>query len=210
MPTTQQNKEAMPPVNNKWNERILVVKRSELFPKGPWTGLKAVDFNWYLQVIKEKKEFVARGPVETNLDYKQIIPYLVFEYDGSYFLMQRQGKASESRLASKYSLGIGGHLREEDMKGSDIFAWAQREFHEEVNYSGDITIEPLGVLNDDSNEVGKVHLGFVFLLKGNTAEISVKSELQSGQLFTPEQCKARYAGMETWSQLVFDFLQTRS
>jgi len=196
-------------LDDKWNERILVVKRDNFFPNGVWNGLKSVDFNYYLNVIQKEKEFIARGPAETDYSYKQIIPYLVFEHEGSYFLMQRKSTSSESRLASKYSLGIGGHLREEDIKGTDLFEWARREFEEEINYSGKLEIEPLGLLNDDSNDVGKVHIGFVFLLKGSSANISVKSELAQGELLPLDSCKARYAAMETWSQLVFDFLQSR-
>jgi predicted NUDIX family phosphoesterase len=209
MSQTQQATQTTPAMNDKWNEQILVVKREFLFPDGPWTGVKAVDFDWYLKTIQEKKEFTARGPVETNTDYKQIIPYLVFEFDGNYFLMQRQAKSSEQRLASKFSLGIGGHLRQEDLQGSDFFEWAKREFHEEINYTGNLTVEPLGVLNDDSNEVGKVHLGFVILLKGDSSDISIKSELANGKLFSLTDCKAHYAAMETWTQLVFDCLQAR-
>jgi len=209
MSQTQQTTQKRVPLTDKWNEQILVVKRDFLFPNGPWNGVKAVDFDWYLKTIQEKKEFTARGPVETNTNYKQIIPYLVFEFEGNYFLMQRQSQASESRLASKYSLGIGGHLRKEDLEGSNFFEWAQREFHEEIDYKGKLEIEPLGVLNDDSNEVGQVHIGFVLLLRGNSSDIKVKSELAGGQLLSLTQCKSRYAAMETWTQLVFDFLQAR-
>lgn len=210
MSQTQQQSQSRPLIDDKWNESILVVKRDLLFPNNTWKGLKEVDFDSYLKIIQEHKEFVARGPAETNYDYKQIIPYLIFKHDNKLFLMQRQAKASEERLASKYSLGIGGHLREEDIKGTNLFEWARREFNEEINYSGALDIQPLGILNDDTNDVGKVHIGFVFLLNGDSANISVKSELHSGELFTLEQCKAQYAAMETWSQLVFDFLQTKT
>lgn len=193
-----------PPVKT---ERILVVKRSELFQKPAWTGIKSVDFDAYLKLIQTKQEFMPRNLAEENFDYKQIIPYLIFQHQDTYFLMQRKAGSSEQRLANKYSLGIGGHLREEDMDGATLFDWARREFDEEINYSGNLEITPLGILNDDSNDVGKVHVGFVFLLKGDSADISIKSELQSGQLLTTEQCQEKYDAMETWSQLVFDFIK---
>lgn len=193
-----------PPVKT---ERILVIKRSELFQEPAWTGIKAVNFDNYLKLIQEKQEFMPRNLAEENFDYKQIIPYLIFQHQDTYFLMQRKSGSSEQRLANKYSLGIGGHLREEDMKGATLFDWARREFDEEINYSGNLEITPLGILNDDSNDVGKVHVGFVFLLKGDSSNISIKSELQSGELFTAEQCQEKYEAMETWSQLVFDFIK---
>ncbi len=192
---------------SKYNEQILVVKRSHLFPEESWNGLKQVNFDTYLSIIQEQCEFHPRGLMEDDPTYKQIIPYLVFTHQGRYFLMERHAKASEQRLKSKLSLGIGGHIRKEDMaNGKSIFDWARREFHEEVNYQGDLTIKPLGILNDDSNEVGKVHIGFVFLLEGNSPEISVKSELQSGQLTRLEELIASKDRMETWSQFVVDCL----
>ena len=194
----------LPP--KKFNEMILVVKRHKLFPTESWNGVRKINFDEYLTIINEHKEFLPRGLMEDDPSYKQIIPYLVFENNGKYFLMQRQANASETRLQSKFSLGIGGHIREEDLGSQNIFDWAKREFHEEVNYAGNLEIEPVGILNDDSNEVGKVHLGFVLLLKGNTNHISVKSELKSGELYTLEECKAFRDRMENWSQMVVDVL----
>ena len=190
----------------KYNEQILVVKRSHLFPGESWNGLTQVNFDKYLTIIQEQCEFHPRGLMENDPTYKQIIPYLVFTHEGRYFLMERHAKASEQRLKSKLSLGIGGHIRKEDMEGKSIFDWARREFHEEVHYQGDFTIKPLGILNDDSNGVGKVHIGFVFLLEGNSPEISVKSELQSGQLTRLEELIISKDRMETWSQFVVDCL----
>lgn len=191
---------------DKYTESILVVPTVTLFPNGAWNGLKKVNCDTYLQLIDHNKEFIARGVAETDPTYKQIIPYLVFTYHNTYFIMQRKGSSTEQRLAHKYSLGIGGHLREEDIEGSSIMDWAQREFHEEIAYTGSLTITPLGVLNDDSNEVGKVHAGFVFLLEGDSDNISIKSELQSGRLATLQELKEKYSSMESWSQYVVDYL----
>lgn len=193
------------------NEWILVVKRSSLFPDGAWQGLKAVDFTAFAKLIKENQEFLPREQMETNPEYKQIIPYLIFSYQETYFLMQRQAKASETRLQNKYTLGIGGHIRHEDLQegatnlrqgfsGHAIFDWAKREFNEEINYAGTLDITPIGILNDDSNDVGKVHIGLVLLLQGNSDQISVKSELKSGRLVSLEECMNYKESMETWSQ----------
>ncbi len=188
------------------DELILVIKRDELFPKGAWSGMKSVDFEKYSTLIQKKQEFMPRSHMETDPTYKQIIPYLIYEYQDRYFLMQRQSKSSEQRLQSKYSLGIGGHIRKEDLSSDSIADWARREFHEEVNFKGTFTIEPLGILNDDSNAVGQVHAGFVFLLKGDSPRITVKSELKSGVLLSLEELRDFYDRMESWTQIVFDFL----
>jgi len=195
------------PHSTPLDEHILVVKRTHLFPDDAWQGLKKIDFESYLKIINSHKEFLPRSLMEQDPTFKQIIPYLVFEHDNKYFIMQRQAKASEQRLQSKFSLGIGGHIRQEDLQeDTSIFDWARREFHEEVEFKGSLEIEPLGILNDDSNEVGKVHIGFVFILHGDSAEISVKSELKSGLLVTREECLEYVSRMETWSQIVFENL----
>lgn len=202
--SVQQQKQT---VEQHHDEMILVVKRTDLFPVVAWHGLQEVDQDYFSRIIHEKKQFLPRSVMEQDPEYKQIIPYLIFTHDDKYFLMQRQAKASETRLQSKFSLGIGGHIREEDIQGDDIAAWARREFCEEVDYTGNFTVEPLGLLNDDSNPVGQVHVGFVYLLRGDSADIKVKEELKSGELLSLKQCDAFYDSMETWTQIVFDFLR---
>lgn len=197
------------------DENILVVRREELFPSGAWQGLQRPDSSFFdkdsgkdfLEIIMQKKEFLPRSLMEQDFNYKQIIPYLVFKHEDKYFLMQRKAKASETRLQSKYSLGIGGHIREEDIKTGDIAQWASREFLEEVDYSGKFEVKFLGVLNDDSNDVGKVHVGFIYLLEGDSCNISVKSELESGILLTMPELDGFYDRMENWTQIVVDFLK---
>jgi predicted NUDIX family phosphoesterase len=191
----------------KHDELILVVPRESLFfNNDAWHGLKEVNFEQYLNIINEKKEFLPRSMMENDPNYKQIIPYLVYTHDDKYFLMQRKSDASEARLRNKLTLGIGGHIRQEDMSENSLFAWALREFHEEVEYAGNVSVKPLGILNDDSNDVGKVHIGFVFLLQGDSANIAIKSELKSGGLISLDECVAQKECMETWSQFVVDFL----
>ena len=189
------------------DEHILVVRRAHLFAgNAAWHGLKELDFDHYMHIIDHRKEFNPRLIMETNPTYKQIIPYLIFTHENKYFLMQRKSDASETRLRNKLTLGIGGHIREEDIQENSLVAWAMREFHEEVNYAGNLTVKPLGIINDDSNDVGKVHIGFAFLLCGDSPEISIKSELKHGELVSLDDCIAQKESMETWSQFVVDAL----
>ncbi|HTM06248.1 MAG TPA: hypothetical protein VL201_03315 [Patescibacteria group bacterium] len=187
-------------------EMILVVKRDHLFPEGPWQGIKEVCFDQYTSIIEQHKEFIPRGIAEEDPTYKQIIPYLIFHYEDSYFLMQRSATASEERLQNKYSLGIGGHIRQEDIAGQSIFDWARREFYEEVAYEGSVSVKPLGIINDDTNAVGQVHIGFVLLVEGMQGNISVKSELKSGRLVPLEECMQYNKYLESWSQMVLTHL----
>ena len=192
--------------NPALQETILVVKREHLFQNGAWNGLRVEDFSDYLTIITTQKEFLPRYEMEENPAYKQIIPYLVFMHEGKLFVMQRTSTASEVRLQNKYTIGIGGHIREEDMQHADLFEWARREFHEEVSYNGTMSIEPFGILNDDTNAVGQVHIGFVFLLYGNSDAITIKSELKSGTLLTLDACKEMMPQFESWSAMVLQAL----
>ena len=192
------------------DELILAVKREHLLPQGGWFGLATANLSTYLEIINTHKEFLWRSALEQDPAYKQIIPYLVFQYQESYFLMQRREQASEQRLKSKFSLGIGGHIRQEDMTENNLFAWAQREFNEEVQYEGTFTMETIGMLNDDTTDVGKVHFGLVVLLKGSSPEISIKTEHRHGALATMQEIEATFEKLETWSQFVFTALKKRN
>ncbi len=204
-----QTQPTTPVYNSTHDELILVVPRAAFDGIDSWHGLIAADNADYAELIEKNKQFLPRSQMETDPSYKQIIPYLIYTHDGKYFLMQRQPKATETRLQSKYSLGIGGHIRQEDIQGADIATWARREFEEEVVFNGSYTIEPLGLLNDDTNDVGRVHIGFVFLLHGDNADIAVQEELKSGTLLTLDECKILYSSMETWSQIIVDYLDKK-
>jgi predicted NUDIX family phosphoesterase len=196
---------------NKQDEEILVVPTKYIFNNSPiFTGFVPLhNFQAHLDIILSHKQFIKRSLAETNNNFKQIIPYLIFYHQDKFFLMRRKSTASETRLQNKYSLGIGGHLRATDMHSNDITLWAQREFHEEINYHGNVTFTPLGILNDERDLVGQVHFGLVYLLTGDSPNISIKSELKEGVLKTLDECKSVYESMESWSQLVYSYLITR-
>lgn len=189
------------------DEQIMVIKRSTLLGTQEWQGLKCDSLEHYLNQIRTNHEFMPRTPMESDPTYKQIIPYLIFTHKNRYFLMQRQAHATEQRLKNKMSLGIGGHLRQEDINGDDFFGWAQREFHEEVCYDGTLSMRFLGLLNDNSNAVGQVHIGLVMILEGDSNKISVKSELKNGTLVSIDECSLHYDNLESWSQIVFQTLR---
>lgn len=194
------------------DESILVIKRSHLFNHAAaFQGLSTDNIEGLLNIIISRQEFLPRSLMEQDPTYKQIIPYLVFRYNDRYFLMQRKSSASEQRLKNKFTLGIGGHMRQEDMRaGTSIFDWARREFYEEVAYSGELKITTLGFINDDSNEVGKVHLGIALLVEGDSTDIAIKSELKQGMLVTLDECGIYFDRLETWSQILYQYLIKRN
>ncbi len=197
----------------KYNdEKVLVVETAKLFCEiDRFSGLQPkTSFEDYEAIIMQHKQFMPRGLAEENFAYKQICSYLVFKNKNRFFLMQRKSTASEQRLQNKYTLGIGGHLREEDIVSNRIQDWIYREFEEEVDYEGSLSIVPLGVINDDSSAVGQVHIGFVFLLVGSSENIAIRSELKEGMLLTLDECAEHYDKMESWSTFIVDYLKNQN
>ena len=191
----------------------MVVAREDLFGGGIWYGIRAESLQKYLKVIALKYRFLPRSQVENNSLWQQIIPYLVFEYGNKIFLMRRKRDHFDARLANLFSIGIGGHINREDLKGiigttgiKSITGWAKREFGEEIDYRGKYTTEFVGLLNDDSNDVGKVHLGLVIRIKGDSEQIAIRDEHKSGKLVGFDEAGRYFKKMESWSQIVYDFL----
>lgn len=195
-------------IHRKHDEKVMVVLREDLFRDGIWNGLRTENLQKYLNIINTKHKFMARGSVEQDPSYKQVIPYLVFENDGRVFLMRRKADHTDLRLANNYSLGVGGHINRKDLNGSgkNLTSWAKREFEEEIDYKGKYKTEFVGVLNHDANDVGMVHAGLVIKVSGDSDSIFVRDEHKSGELVTLDEASRYYKQMETWSQIIYDHL----
>jgi predicted NUDIX family phosphoesterase len=190
------------------SERVLCVKREDMFPDGAWHGFVSKDLDHHQAVIREHHFFMARDVVENDPAFQQIIPYVVFRHDPHYFLTHRLRASSEKRLRKQYSLGIGGHINPGDLEAGDpILDGLKREWSEEVVYDGSFEAKLIGLLNDDSSPVSKVHLGVVFLVDGDSPNISIReTDKLAGELLTLDEMKIYYLGMESWSQMVYDRL----
>lgn len=191
----------------KEDEKVIVVDEKEVFSGGYWTGINKEAFEQIVHLIKTKGYQRPRGEVEEDPRVKQIGIYVVFRHSDQYFFMQRRAEHSDQRLASRYSLGIGGHLRKEDIDRDNFRDWMTREFDEEVVYEGKLDTQVIGAIYDDSDEVGRVHLGVVLLADADTPNISLKNEHKKGELLALEEIKAFYPNMENWSKIVFDYLE---
>ena len=190
------------------SEQVLCVKRDDMFPDGAWHGFVSKDLDRHQAVIREHLFFMARDSVENDPAYQQIIPYVVFRHDPHYFLTHRLRASSEKRLRKQYSLGIGGHINPGDLEAGDpILDGLKREWSEEVVYDGRFEAQLIGLLNDDSSPVSKVHLGVVFLVDGDSPNISIReTDKLAGELLTLDEMRIYYLGMESWSQMVYDRL----
>jgi predicted NUDIX family phosphoesterase len=189
-------------------EEVLCVRRDEIFPDGAWHGFVTDDLDRYRAIIRERYVFKPRAEVEDDPGFQQIIPYVVFRHGDRYFLTHRLRASSEKRLRKQYSLGIGGHINPGDLRSGDpILDGLKREWEEEVVYDGRFDAQLLGLLNDESAPVSKVHLGIVFLVDGDTPNIAIRETKKlGGELLTLDEMRRLYLQMESWSQIVYDRL----
>jgi len=190
------------------SEEVLCVRREDIFPDGAWHGFVSENLERHQAVIRERHFFKPRGEVEDDPSYQQIIPYVVFRHGDRYFLTHRLRASSEKRLRKQYSLGIGGHINPRDLHGGDpISDGLKREWAEEVVYDGRFETTLLGLLNDESAPVSKVHLGVVFLVDGDSPDIAIRETTKlAGELLTLDEMRIHYLEMESWSQMVYDRL----
>jgi predicted NUDIX family phosphoesterase len=192
-------------------ENILVVRRSLLEKIGIFQGL-CFDVERYLPsfLARENNFFTPRAAAETNPELKQIIPYVLLVHGDRVFHYVRGKKAGEQRLVAKGSVGIGGHMNDGDeglfaLDGEAYNGAVQREVAEEIFIETPYKNRIVALLNDDSNEVGKVHLGVVhiFHLDAEAARKREQMITESGFLSIAE-LRARRDALETWSQLCVD------
>ena len=168
----------------------------------------------YLPTILDKKNnsFQPRARAETDPNFKQIIPYVVVTDGKSILHYVRGKKAGEQRLVAKGSIGIGGHINDKDhtffADGLQAFQEAvKREVCEELSIQGAFDARPVGLINDDSTEVGRVHFGIVHVLFRTPEQVKKNEQVITQIEFLPvESLKAKREQMETWSQLCLDNL----
>ena len=189
-------------------EQVLCVRREEIFPYGAWDGFVSDGLDEAQRLFGERSFFMSRRDVEEDPSFQQIIPYLVFRHRDRYFLTKRLRASSEKRLRHLYSLGVGGHINPEDViAGDPVTSGMRREWEEEVVYSGSIEARLLGLIHEESAPVGRVHLGVVFLIQGDTGDIAIRETTKlSGELLTLDEMRIYYLEMESWSQIVYDRL----
>lgn len=197
-------------------EFVFVTKRTELFqgelPQGFTPLAEGEIAASVLDPVAEKGFFVERRHAENDPSLKQIIPYCVVAREDELFVLKRLPAGGEKRLQGKRSVGVGGHINPVDDDAENRQALvrnaADREVDEEIHLTGEWTMRPVGIVNDDSNDVGSVHLGVVFQITclGGTAEVREIENLE-GRFETLDDVMASLDAdppFETWSRFVLE------
>ncbi len=187
-------------------ELVYVVPREIVIP-GPddaWLGIRTAAADAALAAIAGAGRFAPRPVMEGDPSYKQIIPYLVLRDGVRWFLMQRTQGGADRRLHDHWSIGVGGHLNPGD---ADIAGGLAREWREELVAGFDPHYRFVGLLNDDTTDVGRVHLGVVFVAEAEGRPVTVRETHKlRGGFASSDEVRAVRDGLETWSRIVFDLL----
>jgi predicted NUDIX family phosphoesterase len=186
-------------------EQVFVVPRAAVPDQAAWHGLREDGLGHFLAGLADTGRYEPRDAMETDPSFKQIIPYLVLRDGERYFLMRRTRAGVDARLHDRWSIGVGGHLNPGD---DGLFGGLRREWHEELVAEFEPEFEPIALLNDDTTDVGAVHLGVVFVADAAGRSVSVReTDKLSGAFAAVDDCAAVADRMETWSRLVFEALE---
>ena len=198
-------------------EQVLVVRRKVLDELGIFQGLN-FKVDGYLDAIfaSGQPQFLSRTKAERDPSYKQLIPYVLMMHADKYLTYVRGKRAGEARLVGNRSIGIGGHVNPRDCENPFLnedlrkayLAAVEREVAEEVYVEAAHSDHVVALLNDDSNEVGRVHLGIVHLWVLDSPAVSRREQMITQMEFVSiEELLALRETMETWSQLCVDGLE---
>lgn len=186
------------------DELVFVVPRESITDEAGWYGIRTGDLDAFLEALERDGRYETRTAMEFDPSFKQIIPYLVLRDGERFFLMRRTKAGVDKRLHDRYSIGVGGHLNPGD---GGVLGGLRREWHEELVAEFEPEFRLVGLLNDDTTEVGAVHLGAVYVADATGRPVEIReTDKLSGAFAEPHEVAAVVDRMETWSRLCFEFL----
>jgi predicted NUDIX family phosphoesterase len=195
---------------DKSAERVLVLPTAIFQAAGIFQGFSPrVDY--YLPRLLDAKHlsYRARAEAESNPTYKQLIPYVILKWREQVFHYTRGKRATETRLQTLRSIGVGGHISAEDQSlfGSPYLEAMLREVAEEVYLETGYEERCVGLINDDSTPVGQVHLGIVHVFDLEEPKVQRREQALTRAGFAPlAELRRQRQEFETWSQIALDAL----
>jgi len=185
-------------------EHVLVIPRSTVMGDPGWHGVRTDGLDGVADLVAREGRFIPRSVAELDRSSKQVVPYLVLRDGDRIFLMRRTRAGGDARLHDRYSIGVGGHLNPGDV---DLPSGLRREWREELEADFTPDFRLVGLLNDDTTEVGSVHLGAVYVADAGGRPVGIRETHKlSGAFATRDEVAAVVDRMETWSHLVFEHL----
>jgi len=194
-------------------EKVLCFERKLLEELGLFQGLN-LEVEKYLPVLTADPNlrYLNRSEAEQDKRYKQLIPYVLLICEDK-ILRYRRGKGGqETRLHGLFSVGIGGHISEEDLglftrKDQGYQEGMRRELMEEVAI--DAGSEPaVAAINDDSTEVGLVHFGVVHIVQvPDESVVGHRSGILAPEFIPIADAIKDPSGYESWSRFCLENLR---
>ena len=187
-------------------EKVLVLPRAAVPGGTSFHGIRSTDgaaLDHLRAAIARHGVYLDRPTAEADPAYKQLIPYVVVRDGDDVFLMHRTDAGGDPRLHGKASIGVGGHLNPVDHGEDALMTGLRREWDEELVADWEPDFELVGLLNDDANPVGAVHLGVVFTVDAAGRAVAVReNDKLVGGFANREALAASWDRLETWSVLV--------
>ena len=185
-------------------ELVLGAPRARLWQGPGWRGVRRSGVPEILAAALASASFRPRAEAEDDPAWKQLIPYLVLRDGERIFLMRRTRAGGDARLHDRFTIGVGGHVN----PGDDSLEGAlRREWREELDAPFEPDFRLVGLLNDDGDPVGAVHLGVVYVADARGRPAAIREiEKLSGGFAWPAAVRAVRDRMETWSSLLVDDL----
>ncbi|MCA9196767.1 MAG: phosphoesterase [Planctomycetales bacterium] len=198
-------------------EHVLVIPTDAFHQAGYFQGF-STDVETYVSKLlrPELISYRPRGQMEEDPSFKQLIPYVIFRHtdhagvERLFHYVRGQGNG-ETRLRSKVSIGIGGHISADDAdvagSNSPYQEGMQRELSEEVHIDTPFQERCVGMINDDETEVGKVHLGIVHIFDVVTQDVhSKEDDIAKAGFAAVTDLLQRLDEMESWSRICLEAL----
>jgi predicted NUDIX family phosphoesterase len=193
-------------------ERVLCFERKLFEELGVFQGIN-LDVEKYLPVLTSSNNltYLNRSEAETDRRYKQLIPYVLVICDGRLLRYQRGKGGQETRLRGLWSVGIGGHISEEDhslfTKDFGYVEGMRREVREEVEVE-EVSESAVAVINDDSTDVGYVHFGVVHVMQvANENVAGRRSGIASPEFIAIADAVKDASNYESWSRFCLEKLE---
>jgi len=186
------------------DELVYIVPRHAVPDGAAWHGLRTDGLADVVAALERDGRYEPRDRMERDPSCKQVIPYLVLRDGHRFFLMQRTTGGVDVRLHGRYSIGVGGHLNPGD---GGLLGGLEREWHEELVADFVPEFRLVGLLNDDTTDVGAVHLGAIYVADAAGRPVAIRETHKlTGTFAAPEAVAEVSDRLETWSRLVFDYL----
>jgi len=189
-------------------ERVYVVPRAAVLDAAGWYGLRTDGLDAFVAALERDGRYEPRDRMERDPSHKQVIPYLVLRDGPRYFLMRRTAAGGDPRLHGRYSIGVGGHLNPGD---GGLVGGLRREWSEELVAGFVPEFRLVALLNDDTTDVGAVHLGAVYVADAAGRPVAIRETHKLSGAFVEAAAVAAVSDrLETWSRLTFEFLASEA